>query len=212
MRPFIPLLIITTLCACFALAPTPAAAQTAPAVCDSVREVRFFLLGVRKGRSLAEQAIATLDTADICADPDAITELQVTVVSIADGIVVPPDVSDAVRCHVLGQVAGLVAEVTDLQDTCVNDACIADGEFIGEISAQLYCDLSIALGGLGLADLFERLATDACGEAFQDACDATFFATAATRAACVPFTIAPFADVFALTQNNQCADNPAPPP
>jgi hypothetical protein len=202
-------LLIAGLCACFTS--TASAQPLVPALCNTTREVRQFLLGVRKGRSLAQQAIAAVEATsgedDICQDLEAVADLQDLIQGIVDALDVPDAPSEAAQCHLQGQVAGLVAEVIDLQDTCV-DVCIADGEFIGAISAFLYCELSVALGGLELAELFERLATTLCGEQFEDACDATFFSTAATTASCVPFTIAPFDDVFEQTQNNQCASNP----
>lgn len=203
------LLIATALCTLPAMA--DAAPPTAPAFCDTPRELRMFYLGVRKGRNAAQQAIAAIqDDADTCPDLARLEELEATLRDIADHVDVPPESSDAVQCHAVGQVAGLIAEVVDFQGECL-DVCILDGQFIGEISALLYCELSIALDGLGLADLFERLATDTCGTNFQNACDAQFEETASTVPDCAPFTVAPFVEVFDLTQNNQCADNPADP-
>lgn len=212
MRKFV-VLVVLAVCAGFAVVPTVEADVPipTPAFCDPGREARFFVLGVRKGRNLADAAIARVGGLDACEDLDALDALREIIAEVVDGIAVPVGATEAVQCHVAGQVAGLLAEIEELQEEC-GGICIADGDFIGEISAQLYCALSIALDGLVPVELFERLATDACGEAFQAACDAQFFETAATRAACVPFTIAPFDDVFELTQNNQCADNPAPPP
>jgi hypothetical protein len=187
-------------------------AQTAPDFCDTVREQRFFQLGVRKGRNAAQQAIAAVqEDAPDCPSLERLDELEAILRDIADRLDVPADFSDAVQCHVVGQAAGLIAEIVDFQDECLG-FCIADGQFVGEVSAHLYCELSIALGGLGLADLFERLATDTCGTQFQDACDDAFEATAIDFPECAEFTVAPFEDVFALTQNNQCAANPGPDP
>lgn len=196
------------LCASFAFTPTPAEAQAAPALCDTAREVRQFALGVRKGRNLAEQAIRrATDPADVCEDLDAIDDLRELVAAIVDAIDVPPAASEVTQCHVLGQVAGLLAEIEELQEDC-NGLCIADGQFIGQISAFLYCELSIALGGLVTVELFERLATDACGVQFQVSCDHSFEVTAVADLECRPFTEDEFTLVFREVQNNQCADNP----
>jgi hypothetical protein len=202
--------LIIALCAAFA--PKAAEAQPVPPICDTAREVRQFLVGVRAGRSLAKQAIARVleESAEpnICDDLEAVADLQALIEGIVDDLTdIPP--SELAACRLQGQIVGLIAEVSDLQDTC-EDTCIADGQFIGEISAQLYCALSIALDGLGLADLFERLATTVCGELFEDACDAEFFSTATSDVECAPFTVDPFDDVFHVAQNNQCASNPAP--
>lgn len=200
-------LFVTALCATF----TPTAhAQVPPPICNTAREIRQFLIGVRAGRNLAQQAIAAVEDASaeptLCEDPEAIVDLRGLIQDIVDDLVVIPP-SEVAACRLQGQIVGLVAEIDDLQDTC-DDTCIADGVFIGQISAELYCALSIALDGLGLADLFERLATTACEEQFQDACDDEFFDTATGDPECLPFTIDPFDDVFAVAQNNQCAANP----
>lgn len=207
MRTIIVSLVIA-LCAAFA--PKVAEAQPVPPICNTAREVRQFLVGVRAGRSLGAQAIASVEEAsaepNICDDIEAIDQLQALIEDIVEDLVdIPP--SEIAACRLQGQIVGLLAEVADLQDTC-EDTCIADGEFIGEISAQLYCALSIALDGLGLAELFDRLATTVCGELFEDACDGAFFDTATSDLECVEFTEDPFDDVFNVAQNNQCASNP----
>jgi len=200
--------------ACASFTPT-ASAQAIPPLCTSPREVRQFLVGVRAGRNLAQQAIAAVeadsDEDDLCQDLEALADLRNLIQAIVDGLVVDPP-SPTAQCRLQGQVIGLVAEVVDLQDVCV-DVCIADGRFIGEVTAELYCALSIALDGLGLAELFERLATTECGEAFQDACDAKFAEVATADLECLPFTIddpvtGNFEEVFLTAQNNQCAADP----
>lgn len=200
--------LVIALCAAFA--PQVAEAQPVPPICNTAREVRQFLVGVRAGRSLGQQAIARVEEEsaepNICDDLEAVENLQAIIEDIVAGLTdIPP--SEIAACRLQGQIVGLLAEVSDLQNTC-EDTCIADGQFIGEISAQLYCALSIALDGLGLADLFDRLATTVCGELFEDACDAQFFETATSDLECVPFTTDPFDEVFNIAQNNQCASNP----
>jgi len=211
MRKFV-VLVVLAVCAGFAVVPTVEADVPipTPAFCDPGREARFFVLGVRKGRNLADAAIARVGGLDACEDLDALDALREIIAEVVDGIAVPVGATEAVQCHVAGQVAGLLAEIEELQEEC-GGICIADGDFIGEISAQLYCALSIALDGLVPVELFERLATDACGVLFQVSCDYTFEAVATSDLECLPFTEGPFTAVFREVQSNQCADNPADP-
>jgi hypothetical protein len=179
-----------------------------PSICNTAQEAGFFAQGVRKGRSLAKQAIArATDPLTVCTDLEGIAELRATAQSIVDALYVPPGASEVVRCHLAGQVAGLLAQLQDLTDECVG-LCIADGLFVGELSGRLYCALSIALGGLVPVELFERLPTDACGTAFQASCDAGFVTVATGDPDCVPFTVAPHTEAYLEVQNNQCAENP----
>jgi hypothetical protein len=182
-------------------------ADDIPAICNTTREVAFFALGVRKGRNLAASAIARVGGGEACDNLDALDELREIIAGIVDDIVVPVAASEVVQCHVLGQVAGLVAAVEELQEIC-GDVCIADGEFIGQVSAFLYCELAIALDGLVPVELFTRLATDACGVRFQVACDNAFEETSTGDPLCLPFTEGVHTEVFIEVQNNQCADNP----
>lgn len=210
MRKIIISLIVTM---CAVLVPKAAEAQVPPPICNTAQEIRQFLIGLRTGHSLARQAIASVEDAspepNICDDLEAVVDLRALIQGIVDDLTeIPP--SEVAACRLQGHIIGLLSEVDDLQDSC-EDTCIADGQFIGEISAELYCALSIALDGLGLADLFDRLAATACGELFQSACDTKFFATATGDPECLPFTADPFDDVFFVAQNNQCAANPDDP-
>jgi hypothetical protein len=200
---------------CAGFTPATASAQPVPSECAAPRNARFFNLGALKGRNLAGQAIARLapnDPTDLCHDQPRIDHLQAIIQAAAEDAEaeLPASPSQAVKCHVLGQIAGLLKRIADLQEQCI-DACILDGEFIGEVSAHLYCALSIALDGLGLGDLFTRLATDACGVNFQVACDNKFEEVSTGDPECLPFTEGEFTEVFLQTQNNQCADNPDEP-
>jgi len=201
-------LAVLTLCT-FSAVPS-AQADGVPAQCGSARDTRFYNLGVRKGRNLAQQAINSLgdDEEQICQDPDALADLEDLIREIVDAIEIPAHASQATRCHVFGQIAGLIAEIVDFQEECPIICCIADGRLIGEISAKLYCELSIALGGLVPVELFDRLATDTCGERFQESCDEKFAYVATSDHECKPFTKDEFEEVFEEAQNNQCAANP----
>jgi len=156
----------------------------------------------------AGHQLARHDEEEICQDPDALSDLEYLIREIADAVEIPANASLATRCQVFGQVAGLVARIVDFQNDCPLVICVADGRLIGQIAAHLYCELSIALGGLVPAELFDRLATDTCGERFQAACDSKFASVARSDLECKPFTKGNFEKVFEEAQNNQCAANP----
>lgn len=202
---------IVTLAILVLLPSTTAAQPSPPSSCDTVQEAGLFALGVRKGRSLARQAIArAINPLTVCSDLEAIEALRVSAQAVVDGLYVPPGASEAVQCHVAGQVAGLLAQLLDLQAECLG-VCIADGLFVGEVSGRLYCALSVALGGLVPVELLVRLPTDACGSAFQSSCDAGFATLATGDPACAPYTATPHAEAYVEARNNQCAVNPAEP-
>jgi cysteine-rich repeat protein len=118
----------------------------------------------------------------------------------------PDDPTDYVKCRYTGYVDGIASRLTEIEQICV-DQCILDGQFIGDITATVYCDLSISLGGLGLADyLIEGLLT-VCGEEMVAACEGTFTTVTEGNEECVPYTDN---DVWRLARHNQCVYNPLP--
>ncbi len=180
-----------------------------PDACSAPRNARLLALGERKGASLARQAFASTDIASSCDNVDAFADI---VIDIVDGLTVAAP-SDAALCHFVGTVNGLLAQVEDIQTQCAED-CFLDGDFIGEIAGLLYCELSIALGGLGLDVTFVPGPVGLCGENFEAACFETFESTTTGDPLCEPFTpLDPpadpdFTEVWEQTRNNQCLFNP----
>jgi hypothetical protein len=179
-----------------------------PGICDAPSEAALFVLGVRKGRNLAEQVIARATTpGEVCADLEALGALRATVEATIATVHVPPGASEAVQCHAAGQMAGLIDQFQAVQDECTG-ACIGDGLLAGEIGGALYCGLAIALEGLGAAEVFARLPTSACGTHFQVACETGLVTRATGEAACLPYTQGAHAEAYAAARNNACAHNP----
>ena len=52
--------------------------------------------------------------------------------------------------------------------------CCREGQIIAEITGQLYCDLSIDLGGASASEFLPRPVQAFCGASFQTCCDARF--------------------------------------
>jgi hypothetical protein len=115
-----------------------------------------------------------------------------------------------------GWVAAMQEELDTILATCA-DSCFQEGTFMGELAAIAYCELAIALDGLGLDDLFIRGPVDVCGLTFEVGCDERFQSTGLSYfsqvqgVACGQYTRGPHLTVFRRTQHNQCAYNPLEP-
>jgi hypothetical protein len=188
----------------------PTASADAPDECLSGRNNRMYNLGVRKGRNLAQQAF---HSTDVDADCDNVDAFQEAILDAIDTVSLATPPSTASLCHFKGTIDGLLAELEDIQDECGlgGPSCFLEGEFIGQVSAQLYCELSIALGGLAYPDEeFLPGPVDDCDADFEAGCQQAFGVTANADAECVEFTEHPFDGVFEDTRDNQCVANPLP--
>ena len=116
-------------------------------------------------------------------------------------------------CRYAGTTDGVYAKLDALYGTC-SDECFADGEFIGTMAGQVYCELSIALGGLVEADSFIRGQVAVCGLNFEFGCDSAFISTTVSYEVdqCVEYTEGQYFNVWDQARNNQCAYEPEPEP
>jgi hypothetical protein len=182
-----------------------------PSECnDDGRNERFYDLGVYKGVSLVNQAWASLEP-DQC-NHDKLLDF-VGIVSAAFEAGAPaPDSPLAVYCHYTGSYVGAIERANEMANTCVED-CQLNGYMIGEMAAIFYCQLSIALGGLGLDDWVVEGDLTPCGEEFVAGCQDRFVELtqvypSATDPRCLPYT--PYYEppydenVYNTTKNNQC--------
>jgi hypothetical protein len=130
-------------------------------------------------------------------------------------LTLPQNPSLATTCRYTGTVDGVYNKLDELYGTCA-DECFLDGQFAGELSGEVYCELSIALGGLAVADGFMRGPVAVCGFNFEVGCDSSFVALttsyANTDGLCEPFTEGEFSDVWEQARVNQCAYEPIPEP
>ena len=130
--------------------------------------------------------------------------------------------SDGRRCRVQGVIDGFLTRITALIGQC-----ILDGAQWGQFTAQMYCLLSLELGGLGDGGVFLRGPVGICGDLFQTTCDGVYSYVAsegktklpstvsrfcsdrnisvAPYAGCYPYTIGNYASIFANSRATDCA-------
>lgn len=185
-----------------------ALALDVPPACTATRDAQAYNAGFTAGGSLVRQAWARIR------DCDRIEELESAVTIAIQRSVPTTSPTQYLQCRFSGMVSGMQAQVGGLFNTCA-DSCFLEGQFVGEIAAVAYCELSILLDGLGLDDLLIRGPVATCGLTFEIGCDANFETTAIGYSnpfgQCLPYVRAPFEEVFYQAQNNQCAYDPLPP-
>jgi hypothetical protein len=111
--------------------------------------------------------------------------------------------SDLVLCRAKGLAQGLCDALGDIQDE-VEGICLLDGEMWGELSADLYCSLSIAFGGLDVVGLLPAAPLSICGQSFEEGCQDTFADLTTGSDECFDFTAGSFIPVFEESQHNMC--------
>ncbi len=186
-----------------------APAPEPPSSCQSFLTKRAYVSGFRSGESLVQQAYNSVN------DCSLIDEFLDIVLNDVDRLTLPTGASDYLVCRFGGIIDGVVEKAFELVGECENQ-CFMDGAVLGEISADAYCLLSIALDGLDTADEFIRGAVATCGFAFELGCDASF--TSVTRSyvddfgfSCVEYTEGEHAEVWTQWRINQCAFDPEEP-
>ena len=186
---FVALLVVTT---------GVASATTGPD-CSTGRNKRGFDAGKMIGKNVVQQAWNAASH-----DPDQFDFFKTTVRTTVHNAIhaLATDASDYVQCRAKGLAQG-VCDQLDVVQTSVSNVCLLDGQAWGELSADLYCALSDAFGGLDVTGLLPNPPDGLCGTSFEEAC-ADEFADFASQPACHAFTVAPFLAVFAESQTNMC--------
>jgi hypothetical protein len=106
-------------------------------------------------------------------DCDRLEEFEGIVLDTIYDYQLPPEANPYVMCRYMGHIEGMLQAIDELYHEC-GVMCCDEGNFIAEISALAYCELSFLFGGLATADAFERLPVQYCGAVFQICCDSTF--------------------------------------
>lgn len=182
-------------------------AATPPSSCNTPRLRRGFHAGVASGHSLVQMSWNAVN------DCDRLEDFADIVMNNIDSVSIPPESSDYVICRVEGIMQGAEEEVDAVWKQCEGD-CAQEGRLIAQIGGRLYCELSIRLNGLALADDILRRPVRTCGVFFQVACDSEFlgftqrYSNPSGR--CYPYTVGPFEPVFRQARHNQCVYEPAP--
>ncbi len=175
-----------------------------PPKCDTRYTSTSYNRGITSGEILAQQAWSTVN--DVpgggCDELEYFTDL---VVDNVTRLTLRPGASDYVICRYTGTVDGIYNELDEIWSYC-ETSCMEEGAQVGEFSAKIYCDLSIALDGLAEADQYIRGPVHICGLEFETACDSNYIATSFNYLAgqCVPYTEGEYFGVWDQTRNNQC--------
>jgi hypothetical protein len=188
---------------------TSEAMAAAPAQCAAGRELRMYNGGLLKGASLVNSAWASKDVQQQCSNFDTFRTVVLDTFALALSKI-PTGAPVSTQCMFIGESDGAKARVEQLRATC-EQTCAVDGELIGQMAAILYCDLSIALGGLGMdVDLTGFVST--CGDAFEPACETAFTDQAKEVVECAPYLAGTTFDaVYLQAQHNQCLFEPQAP-
>lgn len=204
------LTIVTGLALAFAAAPDAHAqvSTPVPATCSATPQATSaYRTGLRLGERIVTTSWSRVN------DCDRVEYFLSIVEDNVSRLTLPPNASNSTICRYTGTVDGVYNMLDQLYGTCA-DQCFLDGEFAGEISGEVYCELSIALGGLAAADDFLRGPVQVCGLNFEIGCDSAFIGTTVSYAnsegVCEPFTEGEFFDVWDQARNNQCAYEPEP--
>lgn len=189
-------------------------ADDIPPGCQASTAKRAYQSGVAQGKSLVDRAwLAINRNCDLLERFTDIVTADVESYTLSGN-------SAYTICRFTGLHDGVYQGVDSVWRTC-DGQCCNEGAVIGELSARLYCQLSIILGGLAAPDQFVRRPVLFCGFAFQMCCDADFFSTSilykgldflGVTQECLPYTDGDYFDVWNGTRVLQCAYTNPPPP
>jgi hypothetical protein len=186
-----------------------------PACQASTFTVYGYQSGYNQGTSLTNRAWSTIH--------QSCDELELLSAAIIDNLQSYKIAGNSTYliCRHAGVVNAVFQRLNEIWEQCAGDCCL-EGETIGQLSGQLYCQLSILLNGLAKPDDFIRLPVYMCGFAFETCCDAQFIDTTynyvglnmmSQPVACSPnYTDEPYYTVWDQTREIQCNYTPPPDP
>jgi hypothetical protein len=97
------------------------------------------------------------------------------------------DTRDARRCRIQGVADGFIYRLAQLLGQCV-----LDGAQWGQFTSELYCELSIELGGLGDVTVLNRAPAGLCGTLFEQVCDSVYAYVASEGSAALAPSVSAF--------------------
>lgn len=200
-----------------------ASAQSVPLLCSAKpAQVAKYNNGLAAGQQKAETFFASTE---IAKSPK---KVQAKIARVLERLhqhirdAMTGEVGLGKRCRVQGVADGFLGRLAQLVGQC-----IIDGGTWGQFAAELYCELSMELGGLAQAEGFVRTPVGLCGTLFQQVCD-NVYGYVATEGAesispsvktflqsrgvsvsiyqtCAEFTEGTFEDVFESSRAVDCA-------
>jgi len=114
-------------------------------------------------------------------------------------------------CRYTGLTAGAFQELDAISTNC-SWPCCREGTVMGKMSGEIYCQLSILLGGLAVPDDYIRRPLYRCGASFLACCSIEFVSTSKnffagpgnTSVACLPYTDVPYYTVWDGMRESLC--------
>jgi ElaB/YqjD/DUF883 family membrane-anchored ribosome-binding protein len=193
-----------------------------PSICSSKpQRAQKYQAGLTKGTQKADELFAS---SEIGKNPDKLRKkINRVLERLRDQVreAWRSESSDGRRCRVQGVTDGFLSRIVELIDQC-----ILDGAQWGKFTAELYCTLSIELGGLGDGGVFVRGPVGLCGDLFQQTCDGVYSYVAtegktklpatvsrfcsdrgisvSPYAGCYPYTTGNYASIFASSRALDC--------
>lgn len=137
---------------------------------------------------------------------EGLDSFTATVESIMDGFELTADASAASVCRFTGAFDGIASELELIAQEC-GQSCSA-GHTRGALAARVYCEISVALGGIDVNTAFVRSQARLCDWDYEVGCESAFDSASrayAGGAACAPFLTGRYREVWARNQSKQCS-------
>lgn len=180
-----------------------ALAQGPPPACQSAPNDMSFRAGVASGRALVQQGWSAVNR-----NCFQLERFASVLVSNVQRLIAPAGSDAYVLCRHSGIVQGVYEEVNAVWLQCEANCC-QEGTLIGEMTGELYCNIAISLGGLGVADFLPRLPVTVCPFNIETCCDTRFIGytqsfVSENGQACLPYTRPPHELAWDQARNNMC--------
>lgn len=154
-------------------AAAPVCGATVPVQCSAPRDSQGYKAGVFQGMSTVLQIWSSAAVGQNPANWGVLkTQVTQTIPTIVETLRKSSQWSNYTLCRVQGLLDGTVCEMNTLNP---NAQCQLDGVDWGKISSAIYCELSIALGGLGdVTPWFISNPQSSCEANFETFCAGTY--------------------------------------
>jgi len=165
-----------------------------PPVCaESARAKMAYSTGLQSGKSLVERAWLSVADCGQLGYFSSVVRDNINAYALQGA-------STYSICRYTGMVDGAYQELDTVWTSC-GGACCWEGQVIGELAWDVYCQLSELLGGLDIpADFVPKPVTTCTG--FSPCCDEVFMDT--TQVQCADYTTQPFYAVWQDSATLQC--------
>jgi hypothetical protein len=183
-----------------------ASAYVIPETCQDAFNLRSYNFGLTKGGMLIDKEWDKIE--NNCERMTATPSFKNSIIDIINDLSVPQDSTDFVLCHYYGYMNGIADRLKELDADCPQQ-CLMDGNFIGEVAAKMYCELSIGFDGIQQSSDFNTGILSVCDETMTDSCGSTFDDQTAIYVnvfgdQCESYTQIPYTPVWETAKLRQC--------